>query len=115
MAAASATKTAASSVHVTCCTPTSTSGLLHFPAPSTVDDITKPPLYKLCGEIDAANPKSDPDPDPGLDPEPKSQLLCGLVDGVAATFVVMSMVNFPPSLVLRMELARVAVVEVAAM
>lgn len=70
----------------------------------------------LCGERGNPNPKSDPDPDPGLDPgrepDPRSQLLCGLIDGVDM-FVVISMVNFPPSLVLRVELATVVVVPVA--
>ena len=62
MAAANATNAAASSVQVTCFTPTSTSGVLHRPSPPTVDDITNP---------------------------------------------LESMVNFPPFLVLREELARV--------
>lgn len=116
MAAANATKAAASSVHVTCCTPTSTSGLLHLPTPATVDDITNPPLYKLWVGV-AAKPKSDPDPDPGLDRESdldsKSQLLCGLNDGVDM-LVVISTVNFPPSLVLMVELETVVVVPEAA-
>lgn len=115
MAAASATKAAASSVHVTCCTPTSTSGLLHFPTPSTVDDITNP-LRTACGK----NQKSEPDPDPGLDPEPdidhdpdpKSKLPCGLVRGVGVVLIllVMSIVNFPPFFALMVELATVIVV-----
>uniref|UniRef100_A0A0A9D7Z2 Uncharacterized protein n=1 Tax=Arundo donax TaxID=35708 RepID=A0A0A9D7Z2_ARUDO len=42
-AADSATKTATSPMHVTCCTPTCTVGRLAFPSPSTVEPMTKPP------------------------------------------------------------------------
>lgn len=98
-AAANATNAAASSVQVTCCTPISTSGLLHFPSPSTVDDMTNP-LYNSCPQ--------DPDPDPEPEEaELKSKLLLGLVNGVLP--VAMSMLNFPPFLVLNEELARVMV------
>lgn len=102
IAAANATNAAASSVQVTCCTPISTSGLLHFPSPSMVEDMTNP-LYSSCAQ----------DPDPGSDPNPepeaelKSKLLLGLVNGVLP--VAMSMLNFPPFLVLNEELARVIV------
>lgn len=98
IAAASATNAAASSVQVTCCTPTSTSGLLRFPSPSTVADITNP-LYNNC---------SNPDPEPGFDPDPdpKSQLPCGVFTGVV-TPEVTSMVNFPPFCELSVEPASV--------
>lgn len=103
MAAANATNAAASSAQLTCCTPTSTSGLLHFPSPCTVDDITNP-RYKRCAQDPdpEADPSSDPDPDP--DPELKSKLLLGLVIGVGP--VVMSTLNFPPDFLLMLELAR---------
>lgn len=63
------------------------------------------PLYKRCAQ--------DPDPEvelgsePGPDPELKSKLLLGLVIGVAP--VAMSMLNFPPFLLLIVEFARVIV------
>uniref|UniRef100_A0A2P2JB98 Uncharacterized protein n=1 Tax=Rhizophora mucronata TaxID=61149 RepID=A0A2P2JB98_RHIMU len=110
MAAASATKAAASSVQFTCCTPISTSGLLlRRPLAFTVDDITKP-LNKNCETKPAPNSDSDPDPDP--DPDPKSQLLCGLLTGVAS-LLVLSTVNVPPVLVLTVELATMVVAGVA--
>lgn len=102
MAAANATKAAASSVQLTCCTPTSTSGLLHFPSPCTVDDITNP-RYRSCAHD--PDPDADPRSDPEPDPELRSKLLFGLVIGVGP--VVMSMQNVPPLLVLMAELARV--------
>lgn len=98
-AAARATKAAASSVQVTCCTPTSTSGLLHFPSPSTVADITNPLLKTEFG----SNPKSKLDPDP--EPDPRSQLPRGVFNGV--TPEVASMVNFPPCWELMVDPARV--------
>lgn len=115
MAAANATNAAASSEHFTCCAPTSTSGLLHLPAPSTVDDITNPGC--TCGGR-GPYPSSDPHPDPdreeGLedqenDPDPKSQLLCGVCTGVVPTQEVMSMLNLPPFLELMEPAASVAV------
>lgn len=87
MAAANATNAAASSVHVTCFTPTSTSGVLHRPSPPTVDDITNP-LYT----------------DSTHDLVPDSHAPLGVVAGKFLELE--SMVNFPPFLVLRVELAR---------
>lgn len=101
MAAAKATKAAASSAQLTCCTPTSTSGLLHFPSPCTVDDITNP-RYRRCAQD--PDPDVDPSSDPEPDPELKSKLLLGLVMGVGP--VVMSTLNFPPVFLLMLELAR---------
>ncbi|KAL3614392.1 hypothetical protein CASFOL_042466 [Castilleja foliolosa] len=105
-AAANATNAAASSVHATCCTPTSTSGLLHLPSPSTVDDITNPRYNKCAHDPDPdADPRSDPYPDPDADPEPdpRSKLLFGLVIGVGP--VVTSILSFPPVFALILELA----------
>ncbi|KVI12251.1 hypothetical protein Ccrd_009322 [Cynara cardunculus var. scolymus] len=45
IAAESATKRAASAIHVTCCTPTCTIGLLVFPSPSTLELITNPLMF----------------------------------------------------------------------
>ncbi|MFS7888587.1 hypothetical protein Hanom_Chr00s000001g01596971 [Helianthus anomalus] len=45
IAAESAIKRAASAIHVTCCTPTCTIGLLAFPSPSTVELITNPLMF----------------------------------------------------------------------
>lgn len=111
MAAANATKAAASSVQFTCCTPISTSGLLQLLEPFTVDDVTNP-LYMNCEKSPApiSDPDHDPDPDP--DPDPKSQLLCGLHAGVD-TLLVVSIMNLPPFLVLMTELTRVVVLGVA--
>ena len=107
MAAANATKAAASSVHVTCFTPTSTVGLPLFPNFLTVEDITNP-LYNWSN---AADPSSNPDPDPDLeegldlfnDPDPKSQLPLGV--SIAVTLEVLSTQNFPPLLELRVPAA----------
>lgn len=63
------------------------------------------------------NAKSDPDPEPGLepgpdhDPDPKSQLLCGLCTGVVETLLAMSIVNFPPLVLLMFALATVVLEE----
>ena len=107
MAAANATKAAASSVHVTCFTPTSTVGLPLFPTFLTVEDITNP-LYNWSN---AADPSSNPDPDPDLeegldlfnDPDPTSQLPLGV--SIAVTLEVLSTQNFPPLLELRVPAA----------
>ncbi|MFS7930117.1 hypothetical protein Hanom_Chr04g00340391 [Helianthus anomalus] len=45
IAAESAIKSAASAIHVTCCTPTCTIGLLAFPSPSTLELITNPLMF----------------------------------------------------------------------
>lgn len=93
-AADKATNAAASSVQVTCCDPTSTTGLLTLPSPPTVEDITNP-LYISPGHHPVSDPDEvvdDPDPDPVH--EAKSKLLFGLPAGEVP--VVMSMVNFPP-------------------
>lgn len=61
--------------------------------------------------------KSDPDPEPGLepgpddDPDPKSQLLCGLCTGVVETLFVMSIENFPPFVLLMLAFATVVLEE----
>lgn len=102
MAAANATNAAASSAQLTCCTPTSTSGLVHFPSPPTVPDITKPRYSSCAHDPDPGwDPKSDPDPDPEL----RSKLLVGLVNGVAP--LIMSIPILPPFLVLMVELTNV--------
>lgn len=102
MAAANATKAAASSEQLTCCALITTSGsLLHFPSPYTMEDITNP-WYKSCAH-DPDDPTSDQDPEP----ERKSKLLFRLVIGVALFLI--SMLNFPPFLVLIVELANVMV------
>ncbi|KAE8670192.1 hypothetical protein F3Y22_tig00112205pilonHSYRG00041 [Hibiscus syriacus] len=115
-------------IHKSCCIlrachvmHTSTSGLLHFPTLSTVNGITNTTARnEFYGEMGAPNPKSGPDPDPVLDsereievPDTKSPLLCGVIDGVA-TLVVVPMMNFPPCLVLMVEVETVVLAFVAA-
>lgn len=97
IAAARATKAAASSVHVTWLTLTSTSGLLHVHPLVTVDDITKP-WYSKCAH--------DPDPQSEMDPVPESKLLLGVLNGEGPGLL-LSILNFPPFLVLSVEFVRV--------
>lgn len=99
-AAAKATYAAASSVQLTCCTLTSTVGLLHLPSPSTRADITNP-LYTQYGHS----------------PYPKSPLLFGLHTGefgftgapprlLDPEFDPRSRTNFPPLFKLKVDSAR---------
>lgn len=96
IAAANATKAAASSVHATCCRLTSTSGLPHFPTRVTVDDITKP----RCNMCD-----HNPDPISEKEPDPESKLVLGVLIGEGP--MLLSIVNFPPFVVLSVLLVRV--------